>query len=321
MPFTVATGAQGDFVDYTGQSGRHRRDAWPACARCSSSVSYAGIAHVQRPGHRRGGAGHHRQPQPSGHQPPLAGAQGTGRDHRAAGRCRPDGIRGTSRWPRRTPSTCWWSTMPQCPAHAGGRARQGGVPGHGRARRRGCARGLRAAAVRRRAAGRPAPGAERLPGRAADQEHPPRRAHPGADALRHLQDEDAPGSGGGASRGRGIRREAFQAEPPVREARGGARRYIPQTAPRPFVERSPEPSSEPLVHPRAQAEASLVEFDRRGVDGRRGRARRARAAPGARRPENPRRTGGRSPPAPFPSCWRTCTGSGPPEAFCSGATR
>ena len=149
----------------------------------------------------------------------------------------------------------------------------------------GCARGLRAAAVRRRAAGRPAPGAERLRGRGGGLKSTPRAARTPVLMLSGIyKTKMHQAQAGQCHGGRGIRREAFQAEPPVREARGGRLRprpLVPQTAPRPFVKRvcrSPRPSPWPTRG--HKAEASLVELDPRGVDGRRARARRARARAG-----------------------------------------
>ena len=86
-------------------------------------------------------------------------------------------------------------------------------------------------------------------------------------------------------RASGIRREAFQAEPPVREARGGARQSVPQTAPRPFVERVAGALVRAPGRPAGTGRGFPGRVYRRGVDGRRGRARRARArqAPADRR--------------------------------------
>ena len=72
-------------------SGRHRRDrGQPAQGAVVGQLR--GHRARERPGHRRGGAGHHRQPQPSGHQPPLAGAQSPDSwAYRAAGQRRARG--------------------------------------------------------------------------------------------------------------------------------------------------------------------------------------------------------------------------------------
>src|SRR4051794_30214292 len=49
VPFTVATGAQGDFADYTG-SPAVIGETLPSLRKVLSSVSYAGVAHVSDPG-------------------------------------------------------------------------------------------------------------------------------------------------------------------------------------------------------------------------------------------------------------------------------
>ena len=49
MPFTIATGAQGDFVDYTG-SPAVIGETLPSLRKVLASVSYAGLAHVTDPG-------------------------------------------------------------------------------------------------------------------------------------------------------------------------------------------------------------------------------------------------------------------------------
>ena len=49
VPFTIATGAQGDFVDYTG-SPAVIGETLPSLRKVLASVSYAGLAHVTDPG-------------------------------------------------------------------------------------------------------------------------------------------------------------------------------------------------------------------------------------------------------------------------------
>ena len=49
VPFTIATGAQGDFVDYTGTPAVIG-ETLPSLRRGLASVSYAGLAHVSDPG-------------------------------------------------------------------------------------------------------------------------------------------------------------------------------------------------------------------------------------------------------------------------------
>ena len=83
VPFTIATGAQGDFVDYTG-SPAVIGETLPSLRKVLASVSYAGLAHVTDPGIVEEVQRQHRQPHPPGHQPPLAGAQGA----RTGPRCR-----------------------------------------------------------------------------------------------------------------------------------------------------------------------------------------------------------------------------------------
>ena len=87
VPFTIATGAQGDFADYTG-SPAVIGETLPSLRKVLVVGQLRGPRARDRPRHRRGGSGQHRQPHPPGHQPPLAGAQGAERDHGAAGRRR-----------------------------------------------------------------------------------------------------------------------------------------------------------------------------------------------------------------------------------------
>ncbi len=176
---------------------------------------------------------------------------------------------------------------PQRPAHAGRRARPPGLPGHGGARRGGGAPGVRPRALRRGAARRAAPGPERLRGGAADQVLAPRGEHPGADALRHLQDPHPSTRGGGAPRRRGLRGEALQAGPALRKAGGRCwGRATPSRRPdRPPTRPTSPPSRWPIPGPRTRP--------------------RWWRPPRARRPG--RRTGGTSAPVPSPSCWPPST--------------
>jgi CheY-like chemotaxis protein len=105
-----------------------------------------------------------------------------------------------------------------------------------------------------------APGAERLRGRPANQEHSPRRAGPGADAVgiykTKMHQAQAVERHGAA----GFVEKPFKLNQLFGKLEGVLGDRFPKPPPLAPSNGSPEPASEPLADPRAQAEASLVEF-------------------------------------------------------------